>query len=270
MSQVLRPWSPKKIRRIPFDPLKIRNLVWDKGLDVLWERASQCPCGQSLELGGIVGHTGGHHESCLGCKGNGVLYHAAGTIKAAMGTASQDPDRFKLYGAYTRGMASFTVLPETLPAFLDRLTVQSGRMVYTETRVHGSSDTVALRYPVLVPSLLIGSSSDPTVQEPVSIGVLYCRKASELGVLHGTEFEQGTHFAVDDAGQVVWDSDSSPDVPVEGERVSYTYFMRPTYIVVDAPFSYLVTPTMVKRPEPIEEEVASTVDGRLEWLGLPA
>lgn len=103
------------VNTIEFDVPAIRKLVTDMGLEVLWEKSYLCTCRNS-------GMTGAPDTSCPICKGRGIAYLPATTVKVAIQSQDRGVTNSDL-GLYDSGTAIGTTLPESRITFRDRLSI---------------------------------------------------------------------------------------------------------------------------------------------------
>ena len=278
---------PAKLRpRADFKPEEFRKLVLTRGLRVTWELAAECPCvnrrndyiAPSENLVGFlqaVGQDADINEprvDCPTCAGKGYLYHSPHEIRAIFTSAKDKPDLLATYGEMSRGMASFSLLPEHLPSVRDRFTLTDSVMVYRETRTRtstGGSPTVVegLRYPVATRTLDLAAG--PTTRK-----VLHCYKTNALGVAEaGGELVEDTDFVVNGDGEIDWTlGDGLGSAPVTGARYSVSYYCAPRYVSVDIPHTVRDTWIASKAVAPEFAALLSQTTAMIDFLaeGTPA
>lgn len=265
----LPPYQPPKTNpRVNLDALAVRKFIWNHGIRVLWEQASECPCarrsadastGLSLTIpSGSV--TGGHRTDCPVCGGEGYYRHSDQEIVALITNLALDPQAHMAWGEGASGMVKITTLPENLLSFKDRITLLDSVLLYRETLPRkGSPD--ALRYPIVEHTMQL-STGDFTA------GVLHCHKADASGETTLSDvLVEGTDFDVVD-GKIDWTKgDGLGSAPAVGDRYSVSYFGRPRYVVTSHPFSIRDTVSVSKVPSQVPVHTAVHAAGKLEYLG---
>jgi len=237
----------KNTPRIDFPPEEFRKHLYSKGLRARWEQAAECPCRRKgggdlvgatssmvdiLTAAGKQGVTGEGRYECPACHGRGYLYHSAQDIIAIFTRVSGDPKGYLPWGEWTKGMAGLTVLPEHVPAFQDRITLTDSVLVYRET-LQRKGAVEGLRYPIVTRAL-------DTTPDPLSVGVLYCIKASATGLVDpvGGVMVEDTDFTVTEAGKISWIDGNGGSPPAVGDFYSISYYAAPRYVVVDIPHAF--------------------------------
>lgn len=235
----------KTLTRADFRPEELRRLIIQKGLRCEWTQASQCPCSQkSTEYGldlrdvtDIDSNPGLNNQSCPVCKGNGFIYHSPQEIKAITTGVRTDTEVAE-YGLNRTGDVKFTVQPEHLLSYGDRIKLKDSVIVYREVLTKTASNTVSLKFPIVQRTLDI-------VGGPLTIGVTYCHIADSNGLtLVNGERIQGTHFTVDVSGRLVWNGDVN--TPAVGTKYTVNYYAHPTYVIIDYPHTVRDTFNMFK------------------------
>jgi hypothetical protein len=201
------------------------------------------------------------------------LYHSPHEIRAIFTSAKDKPDLLATYGEMSRGMASFSLLPEHLPSVRDRFTLLDSVMVYRETRTRtlddsGSPATVeGLRYPIASRTLDLAAGE-------TTRSVLHCYKTNAAGIaLAGGELVEGTDFVVDGDGKVNWSLGISLGTsPAVGARYSLSYYCAPRYVSVDIPHTIRDTWTKTKAAVPGFVALLSQTTAMIDFLaeGTPA
>jgi len=261
--------QPNKVRpRVDFDMSEYRKLVFAKGVDLTWEQCAECPCSQpaaSYDVGLIEttsAVTGEARADCELCDGKGYYWHSAQTIRAILTGASTDTNQYAIYGEYAKGMVSLSLLPEHLPAYGDRFTVEASVRVYRETLTRRGSEPVALRYPVQPRQLDLAGGV-------TSLGVLRLQRAGLNGL--STESDvliEGVDFDVTSEGLIDFvKGDANGSAPLVGARFSASYFARPRYYVADTPHSH--RDSVYLRKSPTEAPLLMPVQAHcsLEFMG---
>lgn len=246
-----------------------------QGRVVVWEQAAECPCVRrtalSVSMGTSIpdatnglGSTERARPDCEVCKGRGYLHHSPQEMQVTITSADGNPKRFEAWGENMLGMISVTCLPENLPGFLDRLTIQKSVMVLRDVRTRTGAAVEALRRPVVTRTLALAGGA-------ASVGVLYAHKASVAGVATALDVLQvGVDFEVDADGRIDWTlGDASGRSPDEGGRYSISYYANPSYLVMNHPHIYRDAVDVWKRPAASYTESPMVVNAvcRLEFLG---
>lgn len=264
MANLPLPPQDKTLTRVDFDDVAFRRTIAQKGLPLTWFQAAECPCSPKsadldMDLTNIVdvAESGtGHTTECPVCRGSGVLYHSGQEVMAIV-TGAEDDFLNARFGGYREGLVNITVNPEHLPSFGDRFVFKNSVMIYRETVEITAADFYLLRFPIVSRELQLATG-------PANVDVLYAHRADAvtgLAVIGGT-LTPGTDFEVIDDG-ISW-----INKPAVGSRVSFSYYINPSYVVVSYPNSIRDTQTLRKRPT--EEFIALPVrvQAKLEFLEL--
>ena len=248
-----------------FDEVTFRRLVAQKGLLVRWTQTAECPCTPpanqtGFDLQGVndIDSTLGASTDCPVCKGSGLLYHSSQNIKAIVTGASGDYLNAR-YGGYREGTINVTLNPEHLPSFGDRLELLESVMLYRETVTVGTNDIQSLRFPITQRSLKLKTGES-------DFSVIYAHKTdvtTGLTDVNGNITSTGD-FVVEN-NKIKW-----INRPVEGTRVTFTYFINPSYTVVSYPASIRDTKTRKKQTSEQLTSLLVRVQAKLEFLSLQA
>lgn len=95
--------------------------VEQKGYDVIWERAVQCPCSERQV----------HKSSCLNCAGTGWVFINPIQIKAVI-TSINKSTKFKEWSVELLGTFSITVTSQYKLNFMDKITVINSASPHSE------------------------------------------------------------------------------------------------------------------------------------------
>ncbi len=263
--EFLSPDQSLTLTRGDFDEATFRRLVAQKGLSVRWTQTAECPCKpKSLDHGfdlkdiDDIDSGEGTTSACPVCKGAGLIYHSPQVVKAIITGAEGDYLNAR-YGGYREGTINVTLNPEHLPSFGDRLELLESVMLYRETIEVGAADLQALRFPIAQRDLKL-KDGDRTFK------VIYAHKADAVTGLtleDGDITESGDYIVEDN--KVRW-----INKPVEGTRVSFTYFIHPTYTVASYPNSLRDTKTRKKSPTEQLTPLLVRVQAKLEFLSPQA
>jgi len=262
MALLPSPPMDQRLTRPDFDEDAFRRTIAQKGNFLTWSQAAECPCkpknealGLDLsEVGDVADSGAGHLTSCPVCKGSGLLYHSPQEVQAII-TGAEDEYLNARFGGYREGLVNITVNPEHLPSFGDRFVMKQSVMIYRETIDITEANTYSLRFPIASRNLRLATGN--TTAE-----VLYAHRADAatgLAVVGG-ELVQGTHFSVVD-GEIVWILK-----PAVGSRVSFSYFINPSYIVVSYPNSIRDTKIITGRTTDTFTNLPVRVQAKLEFL----
>lgn len=264
MATLPSPSQSQTLTRADFDEDTFRRLIAQKGLIAQWSQAAECPCEPKnddigLDLSQIVDVAdsgAGHLNTCPVCKGTGILYHSTQDVQVIL-TGAEDEYLHVRFGGYRDGVVNITVNPEHLPSFGDRFVMTQSVMIYRETVDITAANTYTLRFPIAQRSLNLATGA-------AVLEVLYAHRAdSTTGLaIEGGELVQGTDFNVVNkkiefiAGRK----------PLPGSRVSFSYFINPSYIVVSYPNSIRDTRVITKRPTDTFVPLPVKVQAKLEFL----
>lgn len=250
------------LTRADFDEGTFRRAIAQKGLKVEWSQAAECPCvSTSGDLTLDLSEMGLPEDveqtastACPLCHGNGLFFHSPQEIDAIV-TGAEEEYIAAQFGGVRDGVMNFTVNPEHLPSFGDRFILKNSVMLYRETAVVTALATLPLRFRIAARDLNLATGA--TTAE-----VIYAHRAdpvTKLGVLGG-ELVQGVDFNVVD-GNVEW---IVP--PAVGSRVSFTYFINPSYIVISYPNSIRDTKIIKRLPAEVQLSLPVRVQAKLEFL----
>ena len=241
--------------RVDWSLDRFRSFITQKGVDLLWEQAADCPCTRlsthaGLDLRNVdidVSVAHGRHPNCPTCKGTGVIHHSGQTIRAIV-TGAKDQSFVRDFGQLRPGEVSVSALPEHLPGVGDRYTLKHSVMVRKETIISGES---SLKYPIV--SRTLSLLNGDTV-----VNVLYAHKAEGTG-------EALVNGVLDSADYSIVEGVISFPGVANGTRVSVTYYAAPVYVVVDLP--HCVRDSVTIRNLPSEQAISliSKVACRLEY-----
>lgn len=199
--------------RVDFDKKAFDALAENKGHIMRHERSVRCSCNEKA--------TGNPHGDCVNCGGIGFVFKTGANIRGVISNMNYDP-KTQRYHTIDMGTAMLTTLFENRVAFMDRLTIEDGESVFTETV-----------YPFI--QTLTGGTSIlrcQTLYAPISISEAYL--FVDAATPHTVLTETIDYTVV---GNVITFSTALRDALVaSGEEyyhvgVRYTHF--PQYIVMD-------------------------------------
>ena len=267
---VLPSRTPTKLRpRVDFNMEEYRKFIFNKGVDLTWEQCSECPCSASASSFNEVAYihtttqtTGEARADCALCDGKGYFWHSSQTIRAIVTRQDTKQDQFALYGEYARGMVSVSTLPEHLPAYGDRFTIQASVMIYRETRTRTDQAIEKMRYPIGTRNLDLQGG----VQ---TLRVLHIQKASSAGLSTESDaLTSGVDYVVTEQGRIDFTlGDQAGTAPATGDRYSITYYASPRYYVADHPHAHRDSVHLRKSPDESPLLMPVQVNCSLEFMG---
>lgn len=255
--------------RVDFMDKQFKQLVDQKGQEVLWYQTTECPCRQvgselGLDLSNIastVASSSGFNNACPVCKGQGIILHSPQIIMAIL-TSMGGVYSVNEYGVYRDEKINITTHPEHLLAFGDKLVLQHSVMRYTESiEMPTQGMLVATRYPIVKRNMTLSSGE-------VQIGVLYLQKANTLGqaIIDGV-LVQDQHFQITSDGML--DFSLSPiDAPQPNTLFSISYFMHPMYKIGSYPHSIRDTKVVYKQPTELHTPLLTQATASLDFLNV--
>lgn len=264
MATFTSPPQDQSLTRVDFDDNAFRRTIAQKGLTLTWHQAAECPCRPKatdlgMDLTGVVDiadSSTGHNVICPVCKGTGFLYHSPQDVQAII-TSAEDDYLNARFGGYKEGLVNITLNAEHLPCFGDRFVLGSSVMLYRETVDITAEEVYALRFPIATRTLTLAGG----VQQ-FQVIYSHATDAATGLALVGGELTQEVDFTVK-AGQIEFVPGMKPAV---GARVSFTYFINPSYVVVSYPNSIRDTQVLFKKPAAEVVSLPVRVQAKLEFL----
>lgn len=258
-------------RRVDFDPRLFRDVVLNHGARLRWEMVAPCPCTERFTFGGDTVDPLRARPSCPSCAATpGFFYHSGQEIRGVLGSLSHKGTRFDVAGLREDGTGTLTVLPEHMPAYLDRVTAIERVIVYFETRERLAT-VEALRFPVARRSFAVGAASPPNTAETREIGVLYCRAADTSGTITGGELVEDVDFEVTAAGAIDWSlGDGLGTSPAVGNRYTIRYYAHPSYLITGFPYANRDVWRRTKSPAPSRQDMIVSASVVFEPLSRAA
>lgn len=110
--------------RVDFDKGAFDALTQNKGHIMTHEKAVRCSCNEK--------HSGNPDPDCVNCGGIGFIFIEDDKIRGVIQNMNYDP-KTQRYHTIDTGTAMLTTLYEKRVAFMDRLTIEDGESVFTET-----------------------------------------------------------------------------------------------------------------------------------------
>ena len=253
--------------RVDFRPEQFRKFFFKAGLDLKWEQAQECPCKRptadySLDVTlQTTDRTSESRIDCVKCKGKGYFYHSPQVVRSLVTTATENPDRFRLYGEFATGMINISLLPEHLPSYGDRFTMSDSVLLFRETKIRSSNAVESPRFPIVTRSLDLSSGVS-------QVGVLNLHRANADGTCtDAVSLVQGTDFIVTASRDLDFTlGDGTGNAPVVNSRYSISYYAHPRYVVVDHPHAFRDTFTKKKTPSETFKPLPIQCNAKLEFL----
>ena len=197
-------WNPQLDgQTVDFDRDAFARFISDKGYDVTWEKAVNCP---NMPADTLAPRD--HSVACPFCDGRGFIYFDAQDTKVLFQGIRLD-QAFHAYGRWDVGQAMATALPEAEISYNDRLTLNNGVCRFSQK---------VRRQP--------GQTTDKLKYAPLTLDyVAWIDRTNSLKV-----FTVGTDCAVSADGSSVQWYGSLPD---DGDYYVVAYRFRPRYVVLD-------------------------------------
>ena len=256
--------------RVDFMDNKFKQLVDQKGQEVVWYQSIECPCRQqaselNLDLSQVatttVGSSSGFNIGCPVCKGQGIILHSPQVIMAIL-TSMGGVYSVNEYGVYRDEKVNITTHPEHLLGFGDKIILQHSVMRYTETVSMPSMGMIApTRYPIVKRPMTLSTGE-------VEIGVLHLQKANQNGqaIVDGV-LVQDQHFTITQDGAIDF-SLSSGTAPSPNTLFSVSYYMHPRYKIDSYPHSIRDTKVVYKQPTELHTPLLTQAVASLDFLNV--
>jgi|13_taG_2_1085334.scaffolds.fasta_scaffold02429_3 hypothetical protein len=220
--------------RADFKVVEFRKLIQQKGLNITWEQALECPCSiksstnYGLDLLEVVDsdvNSSGYAPDCTICNGIGIVRHSAQTIKALITSASGEEVSGK-YGLLKQEKIKITTEPEHLLSYGDRITLKDSVIVFRETlKMPNAGVNITPSRPIITRNLNLASGETP-------VGVLYIQKSGVdgLGIAGGVNQED---IQINAGGASITFLNGSE--PAAGTNLTISYYANPTYVIIEYP-----------------------------------
>jgi hypothetical protein len=182
------------------------DLIADKGLTVLFERALKCPCkGKNTE----------HLSSCKNCGGTGWAFINPTRTRMVVQSMSLNP-KFEAWGVYTADISSITSRDTDKLSYMDRITILDAIAEHNEVlhfSTYGDKMYAYTVYPIL---------------DVFYVGLF------EGGSSPYRKLSQGTDYIIEDQHKIILsDSLSTSLMLKEDPSVVVRYQHNPRYHVVE-------------------------------------
>lgn len=191
-------------------------LVWNKGYDVIVEKALRCPCRNKPDHQAVI--------NCRNCGGTGWAY--INPTKTSLVLQSMNYDtKFKDWGEEKIGMGKATFMKQEHISFMDKLTITNGEMITTE---------------VLYPKVWsTGKLMCRTLYPIVDIEHCYLFNGSNEKL---TRIRLDEDFTIEKGNYIILNDSLNR----ENMTLSIRYHHNPVFYVIDIPRVMMVSPEMDK------------------------
>jgi len=249
--------------RVDFSADDFATLIAQKGLNLRWRQAAECPCSaRTADLNLDLNFVGANEQSidnqynneCPVCDGKGILYHSEQSIQGVVSSAAGDYLNAR-FGGYHDGVINISLNPEHLPNFGDKFELLDSVMVYSQAIEDNGQNTLPLRFPIVRRTMTLAGGD-------VTVGVLYATFAdATTNVTQAVELTEGVDFQVTN-GEIEW-----LNKPANAGKFTFSYYAHPTYICVAFPNS--VRDTHIRKKSPVDRHapLPVRVQCKLEFLG---
>ena len=249
----------KKRARVDYDMSRFRKLIEQKGLKVGWSRSVECPCSPKsesqygLDLAEVtdINVGSGFALDCTKCQGRGLFHEAEREIDAILTSATGEYLN-AIHGGYREATINITMLPEHIPCFGDRIVLKDSVMLFREVVVCDGADTPSLRFDIVAYNTDYAGTAE---------NVVYAHATKLDGTTDDNPLVKGTDFTVA-SNQISW-----INAPGQGTRVTFTYYINPTYTIISYPNSIRDTKVMRKASTQSHQPLLVRAQAKLEFLG---
>jgi len=108
--------------KVDFRKAEFEAAIWNKGYDVVIEKALKCPC---------KSEGGGHNSSCQNCGGTGWFFINPVTTRAIIHSINLS-NEYRAWTEQNLGTVSITVRDVDALSYMDRITLKDTNSIYTE------------------------------------------------------------------------------------------------------------------------------------------
>lgn len=220
--------------RADFKVGEFRKLIQQKGLNVSWEQALECPCSiksssnYGLDLLDVTDsdvNQSGYAPDCPVCSGIGIVRHSSQTIKALV-TSAEGEETSGKFGLLKKEKIKITTEPEHLLSYGDRVTLNDSVIVFRETlKMPAAGVDITPSRPIITRTLNLSGGQ-------TEVGVLYIQKtdANGLGIAGGVD---QIDIQINAGGASITFLNGSEPLP--NTSVTISYYANPTYVITEYP-----------------------------------
>lgn len=227
--------SPFVMPRVDLWNTAFDKFVVERGYNVIWEKAINCPCNRSTKE-----TTDATDLNCPLCKNKHFIWVNPTQIKCMMTSLGRDNDLAQ-DGIYQIGSYKVTTHSSHKIGFYDRLTFTETSAPLTESVTKGvAGGADSLRFPAFLIQLPI-----------IDIDGLY--------------YTNGPDFTLNASGQVVWNGPSSRQ-PSTGKAYGINYLTQWRMLSTEYSHDIRATHVQLGTSSPIFVELARQCICRLEWF----
>ena len=144
------------------------------------------------------------------------------------------------------------MLAQHIPCFGDRIVLKDSVMLFREVVVCDGSNTTSLRFDIVDYNTDYASAAE---------NVVYAHATNAAGTTDANPLVKVTNFTVVN-NEISW-----IDAPAQGTRVTFTYYINPTYTIISYPNSIRDTKVMRKASEQSHQPLLVRAQAKLEFLG---
>tara|TARA_X000001382_G_scaffold75223_1_gene52671 strand:- start:513 stop:1334 length:822 start_codon:yes stop_codon:yes gene_type:complete len=195
--------------RVDFDKPSFDAIIEQKGYEVVFEKRIECPC---------ASEENSHPQSnCKNCGATGHVFVNPTNTRMIMHSQNINT-KYREWSEEKLGTASITARDEFNLSFMDKITLQDGRAVYSER---------------LYPKEISGETYAFTFypMEIVEVAYQFVDSNTQLVVL-----KEGEDFTVSDNIMSFADNTFADKV------ISVRYIHKPSYFIIDLPRELMMTP----------------------------
>ena len=263
---VIETFKDKTKTRVDFRTNEFTKLLLQRGLNLSWSQAAECPChtkstNYGLDLQNVTDINATPDEyntACPICKGNGLILHSPQNIRGIITSAKGDIEITK-HGQAQIETVEISLRPEHLPSFGDQFKLVDSVIIWRESQVKTNTNTQALSRKIVSRTLDLA-----TGEKTVGVVYLHIADANGLAVVGG-ELIEGIHFGITN-GDIDWTKGTTPTPPATGRRFSIAYYTHPIYQVIEHPHTIRDTILMNRSTAQVETPTAMLVQAKAKLL----
>lgn len=220
--------------RADFKVGEFRKLIQQKGLNITWEQALECPCSiksstnyglDLIDLTDSDVNKSGYAPDCPVCDGIGIVRHSAQTIKALV-TSAEGEETSGKYGLLKQERIKITTEPEHLLSYGDRVTLTDSVIVFRETlKMPAAGVDVSTSRPIITRTLNLAGGA-------TNVGVLYIQKSGADGISIAGGVDQAD-IQINAGGASITFLNGS--APVAETNLTISYYANPSYVITEYP-----------------------------------